>query len=283
MGKKRPLKVVEDEDEMAEIEDAEMELAAAKAMMEEQHQQRVAQRQDKQLAAAVIFNKEGLLQKVQECKNSSLGWGETLATCEFPLDLEKADAHDDLKREVAFYKCALLAVKRSKQLLAEEAIPYKRPDDFLAEMIKSDEHMAKIKDKLIFEQKKMEAFDQRKQSHEQRKFAKELKQRKAKEKATKKAEALGAVEQWKRESKKRGGAGAPLPDNDGLDEVLSGRKKARLGDRSTNIDTRKNRERKNAKFGFGGPARLKKQASTKSLNDMGGETCVLCVFCLEPL
>jgi Eukaryotic rRNA processing protein EBP2 len=48
-------------------------------------------------------------------------------------------------REVAFYNNALAAVKQSKLLLKQQSIPYKRPPDFLCEMVKSDSHMAKVR------------------------------------------------------------------------------------------------------------------------------------------
>eukprot|EP00953_Heterococcus_sp_UTEX-ZZ885_P022796 12586-Heterococcus_DN1.PRE.3 len=47
--------------------------------------------------------------------------------------------------EVAFYNNALAAVKQSKLLLKQQSIPYKRPPDFLCEMVKSDSHMAKVR------------------------------------------------------------------------------------------------------------------------------------------
>jgi rRNA-processing protein EBP2 len=46
--------------------------------------------------------------------------------------------HDDLKREVAFYDIALTAVLDAKKKCLEAGIPFTRPDDFFAEMVKSD-------------------------------------------------------------------------------------------------------------------------------------------------
>ena len=48
------------------------------------------------------------------------------------------DIHDDLKREVAFYNSALEAVNEARPKLEESNIPFTRPDDFFAEMIKTD-------------------------------------------------------------------------------------------------------------------------------------------------
>ena len=39
--------------------------------------------------------------------------------------------------------------------------PWQRPPDYYAEMVKSDEHMAKVKQQLMHEQEQMEAVEQR--------------------------------------------------------------------------------------------------------------------------
>jgi len=46
--------------------------------------------------------------------------------------------HDDLKREVAFYDNALEAVLEAKEKCREAGVPFSRPDDFFAEMVKTD-------------------------------------------------------------------------------------------------------------------------------------------------
>lgn len=59
-----------------------------------------------------------------------------------------------------------------------------------------------IKDKLIFEQQKMDAFEQRKAREEQRKYAKELASNKQAEKSKRKREGLEEIEQWKKGTKR---------------------------------------------------------------------------------
>lgn len=48
------------------------------------------------------------------------------------------DIHDDLKREVTFYNSALEAVHQARAKCKEAGIPFSRPDDFFAEMVKTD-------------------------------------------------------------------------------------------------------------------------------------------------
>lgn len=51
---------------------------------------------------------------------------------------EALNIHDDLKREVAFYDMALEAVLEAREKCNQAGIPFTRPDDFFAEMIKTD-------------------------------------------------------------------------------------------------------------------------------------------------
>lgn len=53
------------------------------------------------------------------------------------------DVNDDLSRELAFYKQALEAAQEARTKLLAEEIPFARPSDYFAEMIKDDEHMEK--------------------------------------------------------------------------------------------------------------------------------------------
>ena len=48
------------------------------------------------------------------------------------------DVHDDLKREVAFYNMALEAANMARKLCHDANVPFSRPEDFFAEMVKTD-------------------------------------------------------------------------------------------------------------------------------------------------
>ena len=91
-----------------------------------------------------VNNQKGLRQVLAELETQtgSRPWPETMEICQFPLGLE--DVHDDLQRETAFYQVALAAVKEGRLRLAKHKVPYKRPDDFFCDMLKSDDHMARV-------------------------------------------------------------------------------------------------------------------------------------------
>ena len=134
-------------------------------------------------------------------QKNSLAWIETLdvVTSEALQDRllpTTADVHDDLKREVAFYDLALVAANLARNRSKEEKVPFSRPDDFYAEMVKTDEHMAKVKDRLIFESKKIEAFEKRKANKEYKLRAKEARSNKLMAKAKAKTDHMKAVSDW---------------------------------------------------------------------------------------
>ena len=153
-----------------------------------------------------------------------------------------------MARELAFYEMALSAVKDGREKLKADGVGWRRPDDFYCEMVKSDGHMAKIKDRLIFEQKKMEAFESRKQRQSQKKFAKARAADLEGAKSAAKKENIESLEKWRRDNKeKRKHSGGALEDGDAeLDHLME--------DADDKGIPGKSRKRKNMdrKYGMGG-------------------------------
>ena len=120
--------------------------------------------------------------------------------------------------------------------------------------------MAKIKDRLIFETKKMEAVERRKSNKEQTVMAKERHAHRLAEKAKMKKAHMSAVEDWKRSAEQgRGGLGGKVRDWDDDEDRL----------RSMGGSNNK-RMTANKKYGFGGKRGRFKQNDPKQLNDMSG-------------
>lgn len=169
------------------------------------------------------------------------------------------DIHDDLKREVAFYNTALEAVNLARPKCKDAGIPFTRAEDFFAEMVKTDDHMASVKDRLIFENKKIEAVAQRKSNKEQKLRAKESHANRLAEKAKRKKDHFQEVEDWANSAaKNRGGA---LRDD--VDDYF-------LNNRYNGSGPSKKRQNADRKFGFGGKRGRFKQNDNKSMNDTSG-------------
>ncbi|KAG0301716.1 rRNA-processing protein and EBNA1-binding protein ebp2, partial [Dissophora globulifera] len=81
---------------------------------------------------------------------TNIPWSETQSVTSTQA-VSVADPDDDLNREVAFYNQALEAAVLGRERIRKEGGVFERPGDYFAEMIKSDEHMAKIRQRLLDE------------------------------------------------------------------------------------------------------------------------------------
>ncbi len=87
---------------------------------------------------------------------------------------------------------------KGMQFLVQSKVPISRPDDFLAEMLKTDHHMSQVKSRLLKQQVKIKTFEEKKQRDENKKFHKALKDFKMKAKHTEKRENLESINQLKK-------------------------------------------------------------------------------------
>ena len=134
--------------------------------------------------------------------------------------------------------------------------------------------MARVKDRLIFENKKIEAVAQRKSNREQKLRSKEAHANKIAEKSRRKKENLKAVSDWAQgAAANRGGKYSDKDDQKFLKNLSSsGGQKRPWTDRDGNLQTGPNKKRMaaNKKYGFGGKRGRFKQNSAQSMNDMSG-------------
>lgn len=109
-----------------------------------------------------------------------------------------SDVNDDLTRELAFYKQCLDAANEARTMLKNEGVLFSRPTDYFAEMVKSDEHMGKVKSKMVDEAaNKKAAADARKQ-RDLKKFGKQVQVAKLQERDKAKRETLDKINLLKR-------------------------------------------------------------------------------------
>lgn len=107
--------------------------------------------------------------------------------------------------QVMFYNHALRAVQEGQKRLKEIGVPTTRPSDYFCEQVKSDGHMARVKDRLLVEQKRMEAFEQRKNREQNRKFNKQLVLKKQKDNRDESKEMLDEIDEIKKNNKRGAG------------------------------------------------------------------------------
>ncbi|KAI9736139.1 MAG: rRNA-processing protein and EBNA1-binding protein ebp2 [Cirrosporium novae-zelandiae] len=194
---------------------------------------------------------------------------------------EIADVNDDLTRELAFYKQSLLSVQGARLTLSREKppVPFSRPTDFFAEMVKTDEQMMKVKDQLRADAAGKKASQEAKKQRELRKFGKQVQVAKEQARAKEKRAALDQVEALKRKRKASGGLPTSTTEAEGADADIfdvgvdnedTGRNTRQDKRRKVTGSGNDKRAKKDAKYGFGGKKRFAKSGDTASTADMSG-------------
>ncbi|KFY66925.1 hypothetical protein V496_01863 [Pseudogymnoascus sp. VKM F-4515 (FW-2607)] len=188
---------------------------------------------------------------------------QSLTTAE-PVDI--TDVSDDLQRELAFYQQSLTHVKEARQLLKAEGAPFTRPTDFFAEMVKADEHMAKIKAKLVEAAAGKKASAEARKQRDLKKFGKQVQNAKLQERQKEKTKTMEKIKDLKR---KRQDGGGPTEANEGdmFDVALDEASKPEGRDRS---EKRNKRTKKDEKYGFGGKKRHAKSNDAHTTGDLTG-------------
>ncbi len=195
---------------------------------------------------------------------NQLPFEEKMEICEFDIAIE--DENDDLQRETSFFNQSLLAVSSGRRKLKEAGVPYRRPHDYFAESVKSDQHMGKVKERLLHEQKKIAAFEMRRQRETNRKYNKQLQLQKKMEREQSSKDEISAVTQLRKNAKGLGGK----YDDEGkakLEKILGSRG---VGDRNRSEKSLK-RKNMDKKYGTGVKEKMRaKIGDKKSLNDFSG-------------
>lgn len=129
----------EEEKDDSEVEEADEEEEADEDSDTEEADESKKEESDKMNTKALRVVTEGLA-----AFRKSMPWAEGLTVTPptkspfAPGVEEPLDIHDDLKREVAFYDIALEAALEARKKCEQAKIPFSRPDDFFAEMVKTD-------------------------------------------------------------------------------------------------------------------------------------------------
>ncbi|EPQ54682.1 Ebp2-domain-containing protein [Gloeophyllum trabeum ATCC 11539] len=198
----------------------------------------------------------------------SLPWTETLSIS-YPDKIE-VDVDDDLNRELAFYKQALHAANTARALASQHNLPFTRPSDYFAEMVKSDAHMERIRQRLLNESASIKKSEEKRREREGKKFGKQVQLEKQKERERSKKEMEERLKGLKR---KRKDALDPQGDGEDFDvaveDAISDRPSKRPKGESGS-GHKLNRNARDKKFGFGGKGKRSKQNTKSSTDDFGG-------------
>ncbi|KAM3504652.1 hypothetical protein MY10362_003430 [Beauveria mimosiformis] len=186
------------------------------------------------------------------------------------------DVSDDLQRELAFYTQCLDAARQGRSKLLAEGVPFSRPKDYFAEMVKEDAHMEKIKAKLIEEASAKKASAEARKQRDLKKFGKQVQVAKLQERAKAKRETLEKIKTLKRKRQESSGdVGTKEGDlfDIAVDDEISKhsqRTSQRSGAGRSSSGPNTKRQKKNEKFGFGGKKKHSKSGDAMSSGDISG-------------
>lgn len=115
-----------------------------------------------------------------------------------PEPIPIPNINDDLTRELAFYKQCLDAATRGRTLLVKEGVPFSRPADYFAEMVKTDEHMGKIRQKMTDAEAGKRAAAEARKQRDLKRFGKQVQVAKLQERDKAKRDTLDKINLLKR-------------------------------------------------------------------------------------
>ena len=196
-------------------------------------------------------------------------WAEGRALTSARAD-EVAAVDDDLARETAFYHQAAAAARAALASYEAAGVAWARPADFYAEMVKSDGHMARVKAQLDFERSSADAADERRKARAAKQYAKEVAAERRKEKVAAKKAAVQGVARLRADRARAGYAG-DLNADAALAALESGRGVQMLGGRTARAGApakSKKRAAKDAKYGFGGKKKGRRNNDAYSAADV---------------
>ena len=160
------------------------------------------------------------------------------------------DVNDDLTRETFFYERALESANECVRRLKDLGVPARRPDDYYAEMVKSDEHMKRVRSELLFEQQQLEIREERRKARESKKYGKQVQAEKIKQRTLDKKSQIKSLDKWRKQRQKSGFA----DDGKAPFEGAGG-------------DAKRKREDRDSKYGFGGRKKVRVRCSRRNARD----------------
>lgn len=201
------------------------------------------------------------------------------------------DVADDLQRELAFYTQCLEAARQGRSKLLAAGVPFSRPKDYFAEMVKEDAHMEKVKAKLMEEASAKKASAEARKQRDLKKFGKQVQVAKLQERQKAKRETLEKIKTLKRSKftcslesveygantnvserqESNGDVGTKEGDLFDVaveDEISKHSQRSGAGHSSSGSNTK--RQKKNDKFGFGGKKKHLKSGDAMSSGDLSG-------------
>ncbi|OAA53984.1 rRNA processing protein [Niveomyces insectorum RCEF 264] len=191
------------------------------------------------------------------------------------------DVQDDVARELQLYRQSRAAAVTAHRRLRQEGVPFARPADYFAEMVKDDEHMLEVRARLVQAASAKKASAEARKQRDLKKFGKQVQVAKLQERAHAKRETLAKIKTLKRKRQETGATNTHEADlfDVAVDHELSATTSPNkrpsgvfpLSSSRSNYHTpNAKRQKKNEKYGFGGKKRHAKSGDAFSSGDLSG-------------
>lgn len=202
-------------------------------------------------ALAPLAPEQAVQLEIHEQKRASLFAGNAKIKSFAP---DEDPVLNDFRREMIFHRQAQAAAVDGIKRLHTLGLSTKRPDDYFAEMAKTDGHMQKVRSNLMAKQQGQAKSERLKQIREQRKMGKMIQRQSRVHRDTEKREMLDQLKKFRKGKLKNLDF---LEDNRSKNSAAAAAAKGKRKDRDN-------------RFGFGGKKRGIKRNTKESSMDGGG-------------
>ncbi|KAL3994548.1 Eukaryotic rRNA processing protein EBP2 family protein [Acanthocheilonema viteae] len=212
-----------------------------------------------------IINKKAEMEDKVEKLKKNLTWLETLDVTVNNEQIGEKVLNDDFEREIIFYKQAEKAVQVAVSRLREMGVKISRPSDYYAEMVKSDEHMQKIRQRMAEVEESKRKLEAIRRIREEKKFAAKVQKKVMERKQGEKKILAEAVKKHRKGVKSH--LDAILNNAKRMQDVeieVEGSQKGKM--RGRNKKSR--RVARDKKFGFGGQKKRSKKNDKNSFEEI---------------
>ncbi|EFO24968.2 hypothetical protein LOAG_03513 [Loa loa] len=212
-----------------------------------------------------IINKKAELENKVKELTKNLTWIETLDVAVNSDHIGEKVLNDDFEREIIFYKQAEKAVQIAVLRLREMNVRIFRPTDYYAEMVKSDQHMQKIRQRMAEVEESKQKLEAIRRIREEKKFAAKVQKKVMERKQNEKKILAEAVKKHRKGVKSHLDAilnNANTTRDTGVEAKRS--EKGRMRGKSKKF----RRLARDKKFGFGGQKKRSKKNDKNSFEEI---------------
>lgn len=167
---------------------------------EEIEESKAKSSQNEENKKEVLLLKEKFKSKFDSKFKSNEIWIERLTVNQLN-EMERFDVDDDIKRELVFYNLSHKGAVDGILKLKSMSQRINRPDDYMAEMLKSEEQVSKIKRNIIDNENRIKKFQLREEKMLNKKFNKKGKGKLSKDSIEYNKTSNQAIDHWKKSIK----------------------------------------------------------------------------------